>query len=96
MPGSDAFAVIRRQRADIVFLRLAWAPERPFPSFPQAAGATDRAAARVIFVILSILLIPSPAVSRTGRDADARDHARREERQKTKAKDKGKRQDGQD
>src|SRR5688500_2694588 len=49
----------------------------------QAAGASDRAAARVILVILSILLIPSPAVSRTGRVADSRDEARREERQKT-------------
>ncbi len=54
MRGSDAFAVIRRQRADIVFLRRAWGPGRPFSSVFQATGASDRAAARVIFVILSI------------------------------------------
>ena len=57
-------------------------------SFPffffQAAGASDPAAARVIFVILSIVLILSPAVSRTGRDADPRDDAPREERQEAK------------
>ena len=39
-----------------------WRPERPFPAFPRAAGASDRAAARVIFVILCILSILYPAV----------------------------------
>ena len=39
-------------------------PGRPFSSVFQASGASDRAAARVIFVILSILLILSPAVQR--------------------------------
>jgi len=35
---------------------------RPFLSSLQAAGASDRAAARIIFVILLILSILSPAV----------------------------------
>ena len=67
-----------------------WKRQESRSLFFQAAGASDRAAAQGIFVILSILLIPSPAVPRTGRDADSRDDARREETAK------GKRQDGQD
>ena len=39
-------------------------PRGLFPFSFQAAGASDRAGARVIFVILSILLILSPAGQR--------------------------------
>ena len=48
----------------------------------------------VIFVILSILLIRSPAVSRTGRDADSRlrlgeeRHKAKDKREKTNGKDR--------
>jgi len=42
-----------------------WRPVRPFPFSLQAAGASDRTAARVIFVILSILsALPFPDRSR--------------------------------
>jgi len=45
-----------------------WCPERPFPSVPQAASASDGAAARLIFVILSILSILSSLLFQNERD----------------------------
>src|SRR5688500_5403715 len=69
-------------------------PGRPFSSVFQASGASDRAAARVIFVILSILLIPSPAVSgpvaMAARAMRLGGEERQRQKTKAKAKDKGK------